>query len=129
MEPATDKPKGIQRIALQPCPCPLVPKETARRQMTNTLVDKAPGRAPMNRFAHVREFSSADFTEMVCPQFRPLLFAPCGHRPGWGAPIPLRRGGLSPRSHRQREQVPRDGRKYVIHSRKEEIPPVVQPVQ
>ncbi len=67
-------PKDTQRIALQAYlyTYPLVLMETTRRQMTNTPAGKTPGRAPMNQFAHMREFPSADFREVVRPNFDTL---------------------------------------------------------
>src|SRR5262245_6547381 len=55
---------------------PLVTMEITRRQMTN--VDAPAGaHAPMNSFAHVRAFPTADFRDVVRPNFDTL------YSPAW----------------------------------------------
>ncbi|MCK9930951.1 DUF1254 domain-containing protein [Frankia sp. Mgl5] len=51
---------------------PLVTMELTRLQATNVEPGAAPGRAPMNQFAHVREFPDADFRMVVRPNFDTL---------------------------------------------------------
>lgn len=51
---------------------PLVTMEVSRRQMTNVGLGEAPGRAPMNVFAHLRSFPEADFRMVVRPNFDTL---------------------------------------------------------
>ena len=51
---------------------PLVTMEISRRQLTNNAPGEKPGHGPMNAFAHIREFPSADFREVVRPNFDTL---------------------------------------------------------
>src|SRR5262245_11100142 len=51
---------------------PLVTMEVSRRQMTNNPPGEKTGHGPMNTFVHVREFPSADFKEVVRPNFDTL---------------------------------------------------------
>jgi len=51
---------------------PLVTMELTRQQLTNIEPDKEPGRGPMNRFANIPEFPSADFKAVVRPNFDTL---------------------------------------------------------
>ena len=51
---------------------PLVTMELTRRQGTNVEAGKLPGRGPMNRFIHIREFPDADFRIVVRPNFDTL---------------------------------------------------------
>ena len=51
---------------------PLVIMETTRRQMTNLPPDAVPGHGPMNTFAHIRAFPTADFRAVVRPNFDTL---------------------------------------------------------
>ncbi|ABW12856.1 protein of unknown function DUF1254 [Parafrankia sp. EAN1pec] len=51
---------------------PLVTMELTRLQATNVEPGVAPGRAPMNQFAHIREFPDADFRMVVRPNFDTL---------------------------------------------------------
>lgn len=51
---------------------PLVTMELTRLQATNVEPGAAPGRAPMNQFAHIREFPDADFRMVVRPNFDTL---------------------------------------------------------
>src|SRR5262245_47340574 len=50
---------------------PLVTMEVSRRQLTNTEVPTG-SHAPTNAFAHIRAFPSADFREVVRPNFDTL---------------------------------------------------------
>jgi len=51
---------------------PLVTMDVTRRQMTNMESGKKPGYGPMNGFAHVREYPSADMKVVVRPNFDTL---------------------------------------------------------
>ena len=51
---------------------PLVTMELTRRQTTNVAAGTRPGRGPMNQFAHLREFPTADFKVVVRPNFDTL---------------------------------------------------------
>ena len=51
---------------------PLVTMETTRRQMTNNPPGEKPGHGPTNTFVHIRAFPSADFKEVVRPNFDTL---------------------------------------------------------
>lgn len=51
---------------------PLVTMDLTRRQMTNIEAGKMAGRGPMNTFAHTRAFPTADFKEVVRPNFDTL---------------------------------------------------------
>ena len=51
---------------------PLVLMELTRRQLTNIEAGKMPGRGPMNTFNHVRAYPTADFREVVRPNFDTL---------------------------------------------------------
>jgi hypothetical protein len=52
---------------------PLVLMDVTRRQMTNVEVpNERPGRAPMNCFAHIRRFPSADFHDVTRANFDTL---------------------------------------------------------
>lgn len=51
---------------------PLVTMELTRQQLTNVEPGKEPGHAPMNSFANVAEFPSADFKTVVRPNFDTL---------------------------------------------------------
>ena len=51
---------------------PLVTMELTREQLTNVEPGKEPGRGPMNAFANVAEFPSADFKAVVRPNFDTL---------------------------------------------------------
>lgn len=51
---------------------PLLTMELSRRQMTNLPAGQRPGFAPMNTFAHARQFPSADFKSVVRPNFDTL---------------------------------------------------------
>ena len=51
---------------------PLVTMELTRRQLTNIEPGKEPGRGPMNTFANIPEFPSADFKAVVRPNFDTL---------------------------------------------------------
>src|ERR1700686_937098 len=46
---------------------PLVTMELTRQQLTNIEPGKEPGHGPMNTFANVPEFPSADFKAVVRP--------------------------------------------------------------
>src|ERR1700736_138356 len=50
----------------------LVTMELTRQQLTNIEPGKEPGHGPMNSFANVREFPSADFKAVVRPNFDTL---------------------------------------------------------
>ena len=50
----------------------LVLMDATRRQMTNVEAGKVIGRGPMNAFTHVRTFPSADFRDVVRPNFDTL---------------------------------------------------------
>jgi hypothetical protein len=50
----------------------LVTMELTRQQLTNVEPGKEPGHAPMNTFANVAEFPSADFKAVVRPNFDTL---------------------------------------------------------
>lgn len=50
----------------------LVTMETTRRQMTNNPPGEKPGHGPTNTFVHIRQFPSADFKEVVRPNFDTL---------------------------------------------------------
>ena len=51
---------------------PLVTMDVSRRQLTNIPPDKMPGRGPMNVFTHFRAYPTADFKEVVRPNFDTL---------------------------------------------------------
>jgi hypothetical protein len=51
---------------------PLVTMELTRQQLTNIEPGKEPGHGPMNTFANVPEFPSADFKAVVRPNFDTL---------------------------------------------------------
>jgi hypothetical protein len=51
---------------------PLVTMDVSRRQLTNVEAGKMVGRGPMNSFAHIREFPTAEFREVVRPNFDTL---------------------------------------------------------
>ena len=51
---------------------PLVTMDITRRVMTNTPAEKNTGSGPMNTFHHVRTFPSADFRNVVRPNFDTL---------------------------------------------------------
>jgi hypothetical protein len=51
---------------------PLVTMEMTRRQLTNSPAGQAVGHGPMNTFVHVRQFPTADFREVVRPNFDTL---------------------------------------------------------
>jgi hypothetical protein len=51
---------------------PLVTMELTRRQLTNNPLGQAVGHGPMNTFVHVRQFPTADFREVVRPNFDTL---------------------------------------------------------
>lgn len=51
---------------------PLVTMDVTRRQMTNIESGKMAGRGPMNSFTHMRTFPTADFKEVVRPNFDTL---------------------------------------------------------
>jgi hypothetical protein len=51
---------------------PLVTMELTRQQLTNIEPGKEPGRGPMNTFANIPEFPSADFKAVVRPNFDTL---------------------------------------------------------
>ncbi len=55
----------------------LVTMDLTRRQATNIEAGKMPGRGPMNTFSHIREYPSADFREVVRPNFDTL------YSPAW----------------------------------------------
>jgi hypothetical protein len=51
---------------------PLVIMDVSRRQLTNIETGKIAGRGPMNTFSHIRAYPSADFKEVVRPNFDTL---------------------------------------------------------
>lgn len=51
---------------------PLVMMDVTRRQMTNIEAGKMPARGPMNSFTHIRAYPTADFREVVRPNFDTL---------------------------------------------------------
>jgi hypothetical protein len=51
---------------------PLVTMELTRRQLTNNAPGQAVGHGPMNTFVHIRQFPTADFREVVRPNFDTL---------------------------------------------------------
>ena len=51
---------------------PLVTMDLSRRQLTNIESGRMPGRGPMNTFAHIRAFPTAEFREVVRPNFDTL---------------------------------------------------------
>jgi len=51
---------------------PLVTMELTRQQLTNIEPGKEPGRGPMNSFANIPEFPSADFKAVARPNFDTL---------------------------------------------------------
>ncbi len=51
---------------------PLITMDISRRQFTNIEAGKMPGRGPMNTFVHMREYPSAEFREVVRPNFDTL---------------------------------------------------------
>ncbi|MBL9094531.1 MAG: DUF1254 domain-containing protein [Planctomycetaceae bacterium] len=51
---------------------PLITMEITRLQSTNIAAGKIPGRGPMNAFAHIREYPTADFRGVVRPNFDTL---------------------------------------------------------
>jgi hypothetical protein len=51
---------------------PLVTMDVSRRQLTNIEAGKMPGRGPMNTFVHIRAFPTAEFREVVRPNFDTL---------------------------------------------------------
>lgn len=50
----------------------LITMDVTRRQLTNIEPDKSPGRGPMNTFANLRTYPSADMREVVRPNFDTL---------------------------------------------------------
>jgi len=71
---ATSPAKNVKRIALQSYlyTYPLVLMDVTRRQMTNAPAGQFPGRGPMMQFTHMRKFPTADFKEVVRPNFDTL---------------------------------------------------------
>jgi hypothetical protein len=51
---------------------PLITMDVTRLQLTNTEPDKTPGRGPMNTFANLLTYPSADMREVVRPNFDTL---------------------------------------------------------
>jgi hypothetical protein len=51
---------------------PLVIMDVTRKQLTNNPLGEKAGHGPINTFAHIREFPSADFKEVVRPNFDTL---------------------------------------------------------
>lgn len=51
---------------------PLITMDISRRVMTNYLTGTKPGMGPMNAFQHLRAFPTADFREVVRPNFDTL---------------------------------------------------------
>ena len=51
---------------------PLVTMDVSRRQLTNIEAGKMPGRGPLNTFSHIRAYPTADFKEVVRPNFDTL---------------------------------------------------------
>ncbi len=51
---------------------PLITMDVTRRQLTNIEAGKMPGRGPANTFVHMRAFPTADFREVVRPNFDTL---------------------------------------------------------
>ncbi len=51
---------------------PLITMDVTRRTITNYAADAKPGMGPMNAFHHMRAFPSADFQEVVRPNFDTL---------------------------------------------------------
>lgn len=51
---------------------PLVTMEITRQQLTNIEAGKMVGRGPMNTFSHMRSYPTADFREVVRPNFDTL---------------------------------------------------------
>jgi hypothetical protein len=51
---------------------PLVTMDVTRRQMTNNPSGEMAGHGPINTFVHIREFPSAEFKEVVRPNFDTL---------------------------------------------------------
>src|SRR5215470_3587175 len=51
---------------------PLVTMDVTRRQLTNIESGKMIGRGPMNMFSHVRAYPTAEFREVVRPNFDTL---------------------------------------------------------
>src|SRR5580698_11196693 len=51
---------------------PLVLMDLTRRQLTNIEAGKMVGRGPMNTFSHVRAYPTAEFREVVRPNFDTL---------------------------------------------------------
>jgi hypothetical protein len=51
---------------------PLVTMDVTRRQLTNIEAGKMVGRGPANQFSHMRAFPTADFREVVRPNFDTL---------------------------------------------------------
>lgn len=51
---------------------PLISMDVSRRQFTNIEAGKMPGRGPMNTLSHMRAYPTADFREVVRPNFDTL---------------------------------------------------------
>jgi hypothetical protein len=51
---------------------PLVTMDVTRRQATNVQADKTVGRGPANTFAHIRAYPTAEFRDVVRPNFDTL---------------------------------------------------------
>ncbi len=51
---------------------PLISMDATRRQLTNIEAGKMVGRGPMNTFTHIRAFPTAEFREVVRPNFDTL---------------------------------------------------------
>jgi hypothetical protein len=51
---------------------PVITMDLTRRQLTNIEAGKMPGRGPMNTFSHIRAYPTADFREVVRPNFDTL---------------------------------------------------------
>jgi hypothetical protein len=66
--------KDVQNIAVEAYIYfyPLVTMDVTRRQLTNIESGKMPGRGPMNTFSHIRAYPSAEFREVVRPNFDTL---------------------------------------------------------
>lgn len=54
---------------------PLITMDVTRRQATNIEPGKMVGRGPMNTFSHIRAYPTADFKEVVRPNFDTLYSA------------------------------------------------------
>jgi len=71
---ATPTPEEVHQIGMEAYVYfyPLVTMDVTRRQLTNIEPGKMMARGPMNTFSHVREYPTAEFKDVVRPNFDTL---------------------------------------------------------